>query len=90
MGYHIVYQSGQTKCGRRRSIRLPLLTMLCFVLFLILVEYLWPQGAEFLHTFLPGDRDSVAVSALDHLAEELRGGKNLQSAVSGFLENLLP
>ena len=90
MGYHIDYLTGEGKSMRgKRRIRLPILSLLCFGVFLLLVECRWPEGRDFLRNTFLGDQKTIAVSALNDLADGLRHGEGLQTAFSDFWENLL-
>lgn len=85
MSYRIDYQATKKVRGmEKRTAPLSALTALCFLLFLLLVGALWPEGAEALRAFIiPGD-PAVTVAALEDLAGDLRSGEEIQSALDGF------
>lgn len=90
MGYHISYRSIHKKHVKKGcSLRLPLLILVCFLLFLFLVQTQWPDGAEVLRNVFSFHGDAVAVSALNDFAEELRQGEPLLAAFSQFCRKLI-
>ena len=91
MGYRIAYKTIQKKPrGKRFSIRLPALIVLCFSLFIFLVEMLWPDGAALLKKTLALPGEAIGVSALNDLAAELQGGASVVTAFADFCGKLLP
>ena len=91
MSYRIQYPSPHAaKSIRQRKIRLPLLTVLCFLLFLFLVNTFWPQGAAYMAEKMAVLRRSAAVMALDRLAEDLLRGEPLAAAFSEFCYGIRP
>ena len=89
MGYHIAYQSEDKASSQKtRCIRMPLLTLVFFVIFLLLVANLWPDSVLILSDRILMKQQSIAVSALNVFADEINSGKNLFIAFSGFLRNL--
>ena len=64
--------------------RLLLMTALCFLLFLFLVNTFWPRGAAYIAEKMAALRQSAAVMALDRLAEDLFRGEPLAAAFSEF------
>ena len=90
MGYRIAYRAMPPKvCRKRFSVRLPILTLLCFSLFLVLVATLWPEGKAYLQEALLFSQETVAASALNELAEELYAGAEPMTAFVDFFERLL-
>lgn len=90
MGYRVDYQPVKKVRGaeRRRS-RVLALTGLCLIVFLILVNSVWPQGMELLRELLiPGDT-AVTVAALEDLASELGAGEALSGALENFCRRIL-
>ncbi len=90
MGYRIAYQSTYKKsAGKRFGKRLPVLILLCFVLFLFMVEKNWQDGEAFLKKvgILPGE--VIPVSALNCFAEELGYGKSLLNSFVHFCNRIL-
>lgn len=91
MSYRIQYSSPYAApCKKQSKIRLPLLTVLCFLLFLMLVNTFWPQGAEYMAEKMAALRQSAAVMALDRLAEDLFRGEPLSAAFSEFCYGIRP
>lgn len=91
MSYRIQYPSPYAApCKKQSKIRLPLLTVLCFLLFLFLVNTFWPRGAEYMGEKMAALRQSAAVMALDRLAEDLFRGEPLSTAFSEFCNGILP
>ena len=69
--------------------RVLLLTAVCLLVFLLLVNSFWPKGAEVLRSFLlPGDA-AVTVAALEDLSAELRNGEDISSALESFCRKVL-
>ena len=54
-------------------VRLPALTALCFLLFLVLVQFTWPEGAECIR------------GGLDQLASGLQNEESLMAVLADFL-----
>jgi len=91
MSYRINYQSMESHWSKKRShIRLPLLTVLCFLLFLWMVNHSWQEGADFLRSRLYSLKETAAAAALDQFAVELYRGEPLASAFSEFREMICP
>jgi len=90
MGYRIEYQSAQKKyANKSHYMRLPVLVVLCFFLFLFLVETLWPDGAALIRKAAFYPKEVIAVSALNDLADELRYGESLVTAFADFCRKLV-
>lgn len=90
MGYRILYHSVQKKPGNRGlSIRLPVLTLICFLLFLFLAHALWPEGTAAIQMVISTVREGEAFSVFNDLAEELRFGEPLVTAFSDFCGKLI-
>ena len=85
MGYRVVYRPiKKIRGSEKQKARRTALTALFFLVFLILVNTCWPQGRDFLREVLfPGD-SSVAVMALENLADELKAGEGVWDAVENF------
>ena len=91
MGFRIVYQAAQKKTGGIGAwIRLPVLVLLCFALFCVIVELVWDDGAMVLHRALMLPSSILPVSALNCFAEDLREGSSLISSFAHFCRELLP
>ena len=71
MSYRIHYPSIRKIRGREGlRVRLPALTALCFLLFLVLVQSVWPEGRDFLK------------SALDTMAAHLQKNASVMAALA--------
>ena len=91
MGYRIEYHTVQKKQRTFISfIRLPVLTILCFLAFLFLVDVMWPEGAALIQKSGLFSRSTVAVSALNDLADKLYCGEPLVTAFADFCGKLKP
>ena len=83
MSYRIQYPPVRKLRGREGlRVRLPALTALCFLLFLLLVGLLWPEGTAWI-------RDSRPVAALDRFASELKQGEAVMTSLSDFFRSVL-
>ncbi len=88
MGYRIEYEPipGSEK---ENTPKLAVMTAICMLFFLLLVNTFWLQGKEALQKLLlPGDA-SVTASALEDLAQDLREGENLSYALESFCRKIL-
>ena len=85
MSYRIDYRPSQKK-SRMGFLRLPVLTVLCFLLFLFLVNTYWPEGADRIAVW----QESVTVMVLDRFGEDLHRGEPLAEAFSAFLGSFQP
>ncbi len=90
MGYHIEYGGVKKVRGlERRTLRLPALTGLFFLLFVFLVTTLWPEGAQLLReTVIPGD-PAVAAASFERLKEDLYSGLGMGSSLKLFFSSIL-
>lgn len=85
MSHRIVYSSqSHLRIKHSNSCRLPLLTVLCFFLFLIMVHSLWPEGKEILLKMISFREEMTVFSVMDIAAETLSGG----GEVGGFFQVL--
>lgn len=88
MGYRVVYGCG----GRKKEAgqgRAALLTAAFFLAFVLLVNGLWPRGAQTLRKMLlPGD-PAVTAAAWEELTRELQTGAPVGSAVESFCRDIL-
>ncbi len=85
MGYRVDYGPIKKVRGAEKvRTRVPALTVLFLMVFLLLVQLFWPQGAELLqHIFIPGD-PKVTVAALETFAQELQQRTPLMDAFENF------
>lgn len=85
MAYRIRYK-GKNPAPQPKS-RLPGLTVLFFVLFLIAVFRFCPEGRSLIQTLvIPGGEQSI--QALEAMAQNLRDGMGLQEAAECFRREL--
>lgn len=88
MGYRIEYEPSYGP-RKRRTPKLAVLTALCMLLFLLLVNTFWIQGKQALRELLlPGDA-AVTASALEDLARDLREGEKLSFALESFCKKVI-
>ena len=64
------------------TVRFPALTVLCFLIFLFLVNLLWPEGANWLRKTMP-------VAGLDQVAFDLLHGETVYASLSDFFTMFL-
>ncbi len=82
MGYRIIYGGVKKVRGtERRTSRRAALTGLFFLIFLILVQSLWPRGAAIVKGFLVPKAASVMVVSLEEAASELKSGEGLRTVL---------
>ena len=86
MGYRICYNSVHRKQhGLSLRFRLPVLTVLCFFLFVCLVNGNWPEGWCFLSSSIQMIRKHTE-EAMTVLTDELLEGTPLTTVFSEFLQ----
>lgn len=91
MGYRIEYHTVQRKQRTFVSfIRLPVLTIACFLIFLFLIDTTWPEGAALLEKSRLFSKGTAAASALNDLADELYCGEPIMTAFADFCGKLIP
>ncbi len=88
MSYRIHYQSTEKKLWA--NIRLPVLTVLCFLLFYGIVSCRWPEGAAYLSNKIHSLKESAAVASLNQLSDDLFRGEPLTEVFSDFCKGLYP
>lgn len=90
MGYRVDYQPiKKVRGAEKRKTRVPALIAMCLLLFVFLVNSLWPRGAEVLRgVIFPGDT-AVTVSALEDFAVQLKAGEELPSAFKTFCRKMI-
>ena len=79
MGYRIDYEGyKETKASRKKEENhIVAWTFVCSMVFLLLVNYFWPEGRQMLRQlFLPGDGEAVQAFAV-----QLQQGESLEQAV---------
>lgn len=81
MGYRVIYSTGKRVHPKRSSAAA--LTGLCFLLFLILVAAVWPEGWE---VVCKGNH--AAVDALETFAGQLRSGEEFSGAFQDFWKRM--
>ena len=86
MGYRIEYDghTGALEIQKVQPWRLPTLTCICFLVFLMLCSMFWPEALDLLEELMiPGD-NGITLSALDAMTHDLRAGATFEEAVSAF------
>ena len=90
MSYQIRYgRAEKPRIPVWNRLRLPLLLFVSFLLFLIHVETLWPEGSAGLHKLRSFNQEVLPVSALNELSGALHDGEGLISALLQFCETLI-
>lgn len=91
MGYRIEYDSGSRKwqAERFRWGRMWAMAAVCLLLFLVLTNLFWPQGAGMLRRLLiPGDPE-VTAQAFAQMVDGLRAGEDASECVTAFCREIL-
>lgn len=91
MAYRIVYEETKEKKKRRDKpfLPVPLMSLLIFLVFLMMVGTFWPEGAGIIRkALIPGDPDKT-IQALTVMSQELRSGAPLGDAVESFCQGIL-
>ena len=90
MGYRVDYQPIRKVRGVQKQKRgIPALAAAFFLLFLLLVNSAWPQGRDALQKLLfSGDMEATS-AALEILADELKAGEALDSALQTFCRSVI-
>lgn len=85
MGYRVDYRPvKKIRYAENRYSRVLGLTALFFLLFLLLINFFWTDGAAVLReVFIPGDT-ATTVSALRNLTADLQEGISFPAAVEAF------
>lgn len=91
MGYRIVYGEDPGKkfgTGSRCS-RFGILTVCCFLLFLLLTNLFWPAGKQMLWELcIPGDAELTA-AAFETMVEDIRVGEPISDALTAFCREVI-
>ena len=89
MGYQIRYRGiGKIRYGDRRRTGLGALTGLTFLIFLLLVQFLWPEGMAVVREGLrPVWRETIA--AVETFSDDLQQGGLASDAVETFLNTFM-
>ncbi len=89
MGYRIEYPPiRKLRRQEKRTCSRAALTGICLLLFLLLVNGLWPRGAEVLRELLLPADAAVTAAALEDLAVELKAGEAVSSALTSLCRKL--
>lgn len=90
MGYRITYEPVKKVRGaEKRHSSTAALAGLFFLVFLLLVNLFWPQGAQTLRELiLPGD-GAVTAAALEEFAEDLGSGLPIAAAAEDFCRRII-
>ena len=79
------YSTEKKRTGVNRfNIRLPVLVLLCFAVFILTVAVSWQDGAIYLKSALLQQEDMLPVAALNCFAEELRCGSSVITSFVHF------
>lgn len=90
MGYRIHYQSDKKKDRTLRNCsRLAVLIVVCFLVFLLLVEMCWPEGAELIRIMNVFSEEMIPVSALNDLENGLLQGESLVKSWTAFWREII-
>lgn len=91
MHYRIDYGATTPKSRKKLAcLRLPVLIVLCFFLFLVLVKQIWPEGSAVIGDIILRVRSSFAAKSLEQFADNFREGESVFSAFSFFCQSLSP
>lgn len=90
MGYHVEYGNLKKIRGmEKRFSRMPALTALFLLLFCLMVNHFWPEGAAVMRKLVfPGD-PAVTVSAFENMTQHLQEGEPLSEALRCFCTSVL-
>ena len=86
MSYRIHYRLIRKSRKENLTVR-PILTVLCFFLFLVLVYSLWPDGKNAVKEGLAFFRPTVMISAMNEMSEYFQNGMDLVAAVEAVFYN---
>ena len=90
MGYRVEYSPVVKASGVEKGVsRKVHLTVLCLLLFCMLVGILWPEGAEALRWLVFPGNLAVTTAALDDLTADLKMGVPFQDALQCFCLSIM-
>jgi len=91
MSYHIFYDVPviTKENGRRKKFRVPILSCVCFCIFLLIVKLCWSKGHQVLGQVLFGGDIQILDQALRYTAEAVMSGQTIPSAIESFCKDLL-
>lgn len=85
MGYRVDYRPVKKIRGaEKRHTGLPAMIAVWFLLFVLLVNAVWPRGAEVMRGFFFSGDAEVTAAALETMAVDLKNGKPLPAALEAF------
>lgn len=89
MAYRVDYANGGRQAAASEK-KHPLRgALICFFLFLILVQLFWPKGREAIQKLLlPGATETVW-AAVDGFADQVRTGEPIEEALEAFCKSVL-
>lgn len=88
MSYRIDYSSSRKRLHiSLLHIRLPAMTLLCFLIFVLLVNILWAEGTQYILDSVQLFREKTAV-ALNNFEEDFLNREPLAAAFSDLLHNI--
>lgn len=88
MAYRIDYSDGGRQAATREKKHSFRAVLICFFLFLILVQLFWPQGREAIQKFLLPGATEAAWAAVDGFANQVRTGEPIGDALETLCRNV--
>lgn len=90
MGYRVEYSLGSSKIRKKeKRSGVVALSAGCLLLFALLVNAFWPQGAHTLRELLLPGNAAVTAAALEGLAEDLGSGIEIPEALEAFCRKVM-
>ena len=89
MDYKIIYGKESGKKQNRLGLRVVLMTIGFFFLFLNAVSYFWPEGRELMKNLVPLRETERTFHAAEVFSQELASGFSVRDAVGNFVDSLL-
>lgn len=90
MGYQIRYDPIRKLRGSEKQRTGPwALAGILFLIFLLMVNLFWAEGAEAIRELLLPGKEVAAVAALEEMSENFRQGTSFSDAVKKFSEAIL-
>ena len=88
MAYSIGYGNQPKPTYTQKRSKIPMLSFMFFILFLLMVNIFWQEGAQTLrHMLLPFEENTV--TAFDAMVTELSNGTALSDAVAAFCQEVI-
>ena len=90
MGYRVEYGPVKKVRGRDRLVsRKAAFAAVCFLLFLVLTVFFWPEGTQVLRRLVFSGDYAVTTAAIENLTKELQGGLSLTDSLRNFCLRIL-